>query len=227
MLQLWQGLACVKGLSKKEEELIACPVGDSHQSDNQQDDGHNYTFDASSFVLDASLAGARDKPTPPARGPAIMEDWILLDTGLSTDIFCDKGLLTNMTEDPTGLTLHTNGGVLESNECGDLPIYGRVWHDARALTNILSFFNLQKKFHVTFDNAKDDAFHVFTKDKKELCFSPSPNGIYRYDNRKRDFCFTETVHDNAQHFTTRQIEKAKLAHKLYYMLHLQRISECW
>ena len=172
------------------------------------------TFQASAFTLETTQQSFQQL----ADGPEEMRKWILLDTGSSTDIFCDDSLLSGVSRNPTNLTLHTNGGILQSNQKGELPIYGKVWHDERALTNILSFFNLQKKFHVTFDNRKDDSFHVYTKDGKEVRFSPSPNGIYRYDNANKDFCFTETVASNSRHFTKRQIENAKAARKLYHAI---------
>ena len=126
-----------------------------------------------------------------------MRDWILLDTGSSTDIFCDANLLEDVSKDSRGLVLHTNGGVLECDRKGSFNKYGRVWHDKRALTNILSFYNLQSKFDVVFDNRNgDNSFHVFTKDGKEIVFLPSDSGIYHYDNAQNDFCFTETVEGN-------------------------------
>ena len=136
-----------------------------------------------------------------------MKKWILLDTGSSTDIFCDKKLLTGVSRSETDLTLHTNGGILKSNQAGNLTNYGKVWHDERALTNILSFFQLQKKFHVTFDNKKDDSFHVYLPNGKEIVFGPSENGIYCYDNNDKSFCFN-TVKENESEFTKRQVEQA-------------------
>ena len=101
---------------------------------------------------------------------------------------------------------------------GEMAQYGPVWHEAKALTNIFSFFNLQKKFHVTFDNRKDDSFHVFTADKKEILFSPSRTGIYRYDNSGKDFCFNQTVAENKMLFSKRQIDQANAARKLYHAI---------
>ena len=109
-----------------------------------------------------------------------MKNWILLDTGSLTDIFCDDKMLVDISKDKNGLTLHTNGGILESQKSGELPKYGKVWHNKKALTNILSFFHLNKKFHVTFDNKKDEFFHVFLDDGREIKFGPSQNGIYHY-----------------------------------------------
>ena len=145
-----------------------------------------------------------------------MKDWIVLDTGSSTDIFCNKRLLNGVSKEPRNLVLHTNGGVLECNQTGEFAKYGKVWHDQRALTNILSFYHLQSKFKVVSDNRSgDNSFHVFTEDGKEIIFSPSQSGIYRYDNSNQDFCFTETVADNSKFFTRRQVEQARLARKLY------------
>ena len=131
-----------------------------------------------------------------------------------------------MATDPNGLSLHTNAGVLKCKKHGEFAKYGSVWHDSRALTNILSFYNLQTKYDVVFDNRNgDNSFHVFTKDGKEILFSPSDNGIYRYDNSKRDFCFTETVAENAKFYTKRQVEQAKMARKLYHAVGTPSIQD--
>ena len=175
-----------------------------------------------SFIVDSKCAGVhcesfQQTAREMRNTKSEMKDWILLDSGSLTDIFCDQKLLDNVSKNCRGLVLHTNGGVLECNQMGEFAKYGKVWHDQRALTNIFSFFHLQSKFDMVFDNHNgDNSFHVYTKDGKEIVFSPSDSGIYQYDNQKNDFCFTETVADNAKFFSKQQIEQAKLARKLYH-----------
>ena len=60
---------------------------------------------------------------------AKMTNWILLDTGSLTDVFCDPKLLEDVSKDPRGLVLHTNGSILECNQKEQFAKYGRVWHD--------------------------------------------------------------------------------------------------
>ena len=156
-----------------------CPkrsVKQSHMqwSNDQEKDEEQHVHAFQNFVVTAKEGVQFQQYEEPSE----MKNWILLDTGSSTDIFCDRQLLKDVKHQPVGLTLHTNGGTLKSNQAGELDQYGRVWHEERALTNIFSFYNLQKKFHVTFDNRKDDSFHVFTADQKEILFSPSQTGIY-------------------------------------------------
>ena len=195
-----------------------CPKRSVKQSHVQWSDGqdnekaHMHAFQ--NFVVSAKEGMQFQQYEEPSE----MKNWILLDTGSSTDIFCDRRLLNDVKHQPVGLTLHTNGGILKSNQAGELDQYGHVWHEKRALTNIFSFYNLQKKFHVTFDNHKDDSFHVFTADQKEILFSPSKTGIYRYDNSCQDFCFNETVAENKKMYSRRQIERANAARKLYHAI---------
>ena len=143
-----------------------------------------------------------------------MRKWILLDTGSSTDIFCDLALLNDVKKTKTTLNLHTNGGVLKARQKGVLPKYGKVWHSENAITNILSLCNAKKKFRVTYDRWDADALKVHVGDGRILDFAASDNGIYRYDNSKKDFCFVETVEENKKFYTDRQIERAKTARKL-------------
>ena len=198
---------------KKEESHAQYNDDDKRRKDDDDDDDDDAFCN---YLVEDKCAGVSESFQQNTAEK--MKDWILLDTGSSTDIFCDKGMLNNLSKDKKGLILHTNGGVLQSKKYGELPQYGKVWYDERALTNILSFYQLCKRYHVTFDSRKDNAFHVFVENGKELVFEPSKNGLYRYDNKNKDFCFVETVAENAKFFTNRQIEQAKKARKLYNVI---------
>ena len=130
-----------------------------------------------------------------------MKNWILLDTGSSTDIFCNQSILTNVTKQKKTLNLHTNGGVLVTNEMGKLPKYGKVWYSKDAITNILSLHNAGKKFRITYDSWKGDTFKLHLDEDRVINFDASENGIYQYDNTNDDFCFVETVAENETFYT--------------------------
>ena len=214
----WKEKITCYNCGKKGHLASECPSKNDDQTSNVQsaEKEKKISFQASSFAADIGSAGVQ-RAFSQDSGAGEMKKWILLDTGSSTDIFCDKNLLEDVQKKQSGLTLHTNGGVLKSDEAGELENYGEVWHDKRALTNILSFFQLQSKYHVQFDNKKDNVFHVFLPNGKEIRFGPSANGIYRYDNSNKDFCFG-TVAENESHFTKRQIERAQAARKLYHAI---------
>ena len=148
----------------------------------------------------------------------MMKNWILLDNCSTTDIFCDEELLENIKQGKTTLNLRTNGGVLKSKMKGTLHKYGKVWYDPRAITNILSLHNMSRKYWVTFDSRNGNKFVVHLNDNKSIEFVPSKNGLYYYDNTQKDFCLMESVEENKEFYTERQVEKAKLARKLYHAI---------
>ena len=103
---------------------------------------------------------------------ARIKNWILLDTGSLTDIFCDPNLLGGVSKDPRGLVLHTNGGILECDQKGEFTKYGKVWHDCWALTNIFSFYNLQSKFNMTIEMATTDSISI-PRMGRRFCLVPA------------------------------------------------------
>ena len=112
---------------------------------NESDSNNNEDPNAFSNVQ-CALIEHHERVFSQEEAAEIMKEWILLDTGSKTEIFCDKNLLTNIKKDNSTLNLRTNGGVLKSNMKGELKGYGHIWYDPRAITNILSLFNVQKKF---------------------------------------------------------------------------------
>jgi hypothetical protein len=60
--------------------------------------------------------------------------------------------------------------------------YGPVYFHPEVAANILSFFNLTKRFkRVTYDNTIQDAFMVEREDGTMMRFGPSKEGLYYYD----------------------------------------------
>ena len=66
----------------------------------------------------------------------IPKTWILLDSQLTVDIFCNPQLLKNIRRTPEGMRVHCNAGSRLTNLDGDLPGYGTVWYDPKAIANI-------------------------------------------------------------------------------------------
>ena len=187
--------------------------GEENNNDNENDNNNNNNITGTNN-LNIETNEINERVFNQDQQDDIMKDWILLDNCSTTDIFCDEKLLNNIHRTGTTLNLKTNGGLLQTNMKGTFQNYGDVWYDARAITNILSLYNVSKKYKVKFDSGTYNKFKVYTNNKI-IEFIPSPSGLYYYDNKNKDFNFMETVEENKRFYTDRQIERAKTARKLY------------
>ena len=79
-----------------------------------------------------------------------MYDWILLNTCSSIDLFCNQSFVHNVHWVNIMLSLTTNAGVMTTNLKTELPGYGTIWFDPHAMTNVLSFGNTDKQYHVRY-----------------------------------------------------------------------------
>ena len=68
----------------------------------------------------------------------IPKTWILLDSQSTIDIFCTLQLLKNICRTAEGMRVHCNAGSCLTNLIVDLPGYGTMWYDPKAIDNILS-----------------------------------------------------------------------------------------
>ena len=85
---------------------------------------------------------------------------MVLDSGSSVDLFCNKDWIQDIEKIQNPQTLHTNAGGLKVTLQGMLPKYGQAPLDKTAMTNILSLGVLSSKYRITMDTAKDNASSV-------------------------------------------------------------------
>jgi len=106
----------------------------------------------------------------------IPDSWIHLDSQSTLDLFKNKKLLKNIHDTKKALSLHCNARIAMANKVGDLPGYGTVWFYEDGIANILSFNNVKKKYHVTYDSTACDCFEVHKANGNKHVFTPSKRG---------------------------------------------------
>ena len=102
-----------------------------------------------------------------------------------------------------------------------------VWHHPEAITNILSFNKVQKKFRVTYDNANANSFWVHKPDGVRE-FKATAKGLYTLvfkDSDKAGVQLLQTVKDNMKNYSKQRIEGAKRAQDLYGKVHFPSIPD--
>jgi len=107
----------------------------------------------------------------------ISNSWILLDSQSTVDVFSNHKLLSNIRDARHSLTLYCNAGKATITKKGDLKGYGMVWYYPDGIANILSLYNVQKKYKVTYDSAKGNGFVVHKADGNNRVFMPSSKGL--------------------------------------------------
>jgi hypothetical protein len=85
-----------------------------------------------------------------------------------------------------------------------------VWYSKDAITNILSLSNIKENHPVSYDSRAGNKF-VVVKPDKDVVFKQSPAGMYYHDTGNRAFVMVNTIKENREGFTRREVEKAKEA----------------
>jgi hypothetical protein len=158
-----------------------------------------------------------------------MRDWILLDNQSSVTVFCNKDMVNNVRESVDGnMQLATNGGTLVTTQKADLPQWGVVWYNEKAITNIFSYAEMADKYRITYDSDKEDAFVVHMPDKT-VRFERIGLNLYVYkppmNKTKNRVQLLNTVEENKSYYTQRQFERAKRARDLYHALGTPSIKD--
>ena len=159
-----------------------------------------------------------------------MKDTIILDNGSTLSIFANSELVENIRSSKTTLELATNAGIQESNQVADVPGFGTVWYDDKAIANIFGLSDLKRRYRITYDSKKEDAFIVHMP-KKNIKFKCNPEGLYQYNvpksykdsleqgqRTKGTSNMIASIAENRKGYTQRQFERAKVARNLYHIV---------
>jgi hypothetical protein len=111
----------------------------------------------------------------------------------------------------------TNGGTIVYNQQADLPNYGTVWFNPKSIANIISMSEAERRGHkVTYS----PGYFTLTNKLKtlDLPFHMNHAGPYAHMVTPGGLSLVQTINENSQFFTPRQIEAAKRARNLYEMV---------
>lgn len=160
-----------------------------------------------------------------------MKNKILLDSQSSVDLFCNKALVDKVTPAKDVLTLMTNAGRFNAAEKAQCRDYGDVWFSEKAVTNIFSLGNMEDKYRVTYDSSKESAFLVHMPDKI-VRFTRGKDNLYSLDpfddTSSTDVTkhnMLETVEEIKEHFSARQIQRAKNARRFIHALGMPTLED--
>ena len=155
---------------------------------------------------------------------SIPKTWILLDSQSTVDIFCNPWLLKSICRTAKGMHIHCNAGSRLTNYVGDLPRYGTVWYNPKAIANILSLRQVCNRYHIMYDSAYQQ-FIVTKPCGKEFVFKESEGGLHYLDTtcseqgqgykHGQQHVFTvNMVKDNRRNFTNNEYLLAVRAQEL-------------
>ena len=145
------------------------------------------------------------------------ETCILLDSQSTHSTFLVRELLTNVRVVSPSLQMITNGGSITYTQQGDLEGYGAVWFNDKAIANIISMSEAERKGHkITYSPGCLKIINVMTK--KETAFIVTKEGLYAHRVPINGISMVQTVKENEELFTLRQVGKARKARELYEMI---------
>ena len=94
-----------------------------------------------------------------------------------------------------------------------------IWFSKRSITNIIALSNVIQKYWVTY-YSEDKMFIVYreAEGKPNMEFGIHKSGMDYYDPRNKHFEFINTVSENKEGYTQRQVKSAEVDRTLYAKL---------
>jgi hypothetical protein len=170
-----------------------------------------------------------------------LREVILLDSQSTVDLFCNSAMVGNTIKSASSMRLKRNGGTIMVTHKAYMTDYHKtVWFSNTAITNIIDPQNLIQQYRVTYES--DDLMFVVHRESESepnMEFRMHECGLHYYEPRKTEhLAFRNTVSENNEGFTKRQIKGAETARALYttlsypsmkdfkWVIHSNQIKNC-
>jgi len=185
------------------------------QADNMVNNSKFPPYSADLRAIESCFANSAGKQLPTS--------WVIMDSASSVDIIANKSFLTDVRKADQPMRVLCNAGVVNITHQGTLPGYPpRVWYHPTGVANILGLHNVGKHYRVTYDSAKDDAFHLHRGDGSTALFTASAKGLYHLDTTSNDAfhpgCLLTTTRDKKDEYDNRGYRQAEAARKVQNIL---------
>ena len=145
---------------------------------------------------------------------------LVLDSASTLNMVCDPNLLHDIHDVPVGIKVRCNAGqvtITRQGYLGDFP--EPVWLHTEGVVNILSFYIVQRHYHVQYDNRIKDAFLVTGPNGIKVPFRPVGKGLYACGTFPGDasadaWAFISMVDERKKEYTKREYRDAMLARRV-------------
>ncbi|KAL7470808.1 hypothetical protein ACHAXS_011072 [Conticribra weissflogii] len=146
---------------------------------------------------------------------------VYLDTCSTFHQLVNKDLVSNMHESQTGLVGHCNAGTTTTTTKGKFGSLD-VWVNDKGIANILSFDKLEQHFDISYHTKNTNKTFIVHTLKGDVHFKRNELGLPYIDasnsDKQAQICLVNTIRENYEGFTKREIDEAKMARRAVAML---------
>ena len=127
---------------------------------------------------------------------------------------CNKEYLEDIKKASTILNLGINRRKAMAEYKAIFPGYREVWYSNNNITNMLSLGRVVDKYRVRYNSWIKDAFFMDTESGTKK-FAYRMDNLYKYvPSTAKKVQFLETLKENKEFYTDRQVQRAKVARKV-------------